>query len=115
MFQTPALLIRVIKFIELNLLCKHIEKIRNSQAAILCIEFSETQLFPVSIVITITRDVTTVTYHSDFILKGKGSNYTFKNLRQGLSTRNFDPKMWFPKILNRSSVIYLIYACSKSI
>ena len=86
------------KCIELNRLCRHMTKIRSSQAAILCTELNEIQLFPVSIVNTITRDVTTVTYHSVFILKGKGSNYTFKNLRQGLSPRNFDPDKWCPKI-----------------
>ena len=68
------------------------KKIRSSQAAILCTELNEIQLFPVSIVNTITRDV------SVFILKGKGSNYSFKNLRQGLSPRNFNPDKWCPKI-----------------
>ena len=91
------------------------KKIRSSQGAILCTELSETQLFPVSIVNTTTRDVTRVTNHSVFILKGKGSNYTFKNLGQGLSPRNFDPKKWCPKILNIYSVIDLFYTCSKSI
>ena len=67
------------------------KKIRSSQVAIRCTELSETQLFPVSIVNTITSGFTTVTYHSVFILKGKGSNETFKNVRQGLSPRNFDP------------------------
>ena len=68
------------------------KKIRSSQAAIFCTELNEIQLFPVSIVNTITRDV------SVFILKGKRSNYSFKNLRQGLSPRNFEPDKWCPKI-----------------
>ena len=34
---------------ELNCLCKHMNKIRRSQPAILCTEMSKTQLFSVSI------------------------------------------------------------------
>ena len=36
--------------IEVNWLCKHIKKIRSSQAAILWTDSSKTQLFPVRIV-----------------------------------------------------------------
>ena len=60
------------------------KKIRSSQAAILCTELGAKQLFPMNIVNTLKRDVTTVRYYSVCILKGKGSNYTFKNLTQGL-------------------------------
>ena len=103
----------IIKCIELNWLCKHTKKIRSSQAAILRTELSDTQLFPVSIVNTITRDVTTVTYHGVFILTDKGSSYTFKNVTHGMSLRNFDPKKCCSRIWKRSSVLYLFYTCSK--